>query len=244
MKKNQIAELISCLLIFILGCALMLFPGLGFDDMNYLFFIVMTFYGLLSYALYMVVRRKDDYEYLFIALASVIAASAGVTFQHETPQMVLSLSLIGWISMVAIIKLIKMDYYHDRNNILWFVRTITFVLFLIIGTLTCVNLYYNIEIQSLMLGFFLMVTAILESFDPIVAYLLSKRIRKVKKLEPVMVKENGVKEIKEETIIKIEKEVKKPSKPKSSPAKTKTSTKKAPAKTAKKAPAKKTTTKK
>lgn len=235
MKKNQIAELICFLLIFILGCTLMLFPGLGFDDMNYLFFIVMTFYGLLSYILYMIVRRKDDYEYLFIALVSIIAAAAGVTFQYENPKMVLSLSLIGWISMVAIIKLIKMDYYNDRNNILWFVRTITFVLFLIVGTLTCVNLYYNIEIQSLMLGFFLVIVAILESFDPLVVYLLSKKNRRViQKVDPIMVKENGVKNIQAETTAK----------PKTTPKKSKSSTKTPNKKVANSKPKTKTTNKK
>ena len=205
MKKKQIIELSSFLLIFILGISLIAIPTFGFEDINYLFFIVMVIYGLISYVLYMMTRTEGDYEYLFISLACVLAGTAGLTFHFENPQMVLPLSLVGWISMVAIIKLIKMDYYHDRDNVLWFVRTICFVLLLIVGTITCINLYFNIKIQSIMLGFFIMVVAILESFDPIVDYLLINRHRKfVHHLEPVLVKENGVKE----AIAALKKEIK------------------------------------
>ncbi len=181
----------------------MISPSLGMDDVNYLFFIVMLFYGLVSYTLYMFIRRKDDYEYLFIALASVIAGTAGVIFHDESSTLVLSLSLVAWISMVAIIKLIKMDYYHDRNDILWFIRTITFVLFLIIGTLTCVNLYYNIKIQSLMLGFFLISVSILELFDPIADFLINKKIKSISsESKPIIIKENMAKELSDNNVAK------------------------------------------
>ncbi len=259
--KKQFAELSCFLLIFIVGSLLLVVPTLGFTNINTLFFAIMIFHGLLSYILYMIIREKDDYEYLFTSLASVLAACGGVVFQNYNSQMVLSLSLIGWIAMVAIIKLIKMDYYHDRNNILWFIRTISFVLFLIVGTLTCVNLYYNIEIQSAMLGFFLIIVAILESLDPLVKIILSRRARKVliakeAKLEPIMVQENGIKDIKEE-----KSEVKKVSKPttkkttttkpkttsrKSNSSKSKSTTKKTtkPKTTATKTTSRKSTTKK
>ncbi len=227
--KKQFAELSSFLLIFIVGSLLLVVPTLGFTNINTLFFAIMIFHGLLSYILYMIIREKDDYEYLFTSLASVLAACGGIVFQNYNSQMVLSLSLIGWIAIVAIIKLIKMDYYHDRNNILWFIRTISFVLFLIVGTLTCVNLYYNIEIQSVMLGFFLIIVAILESLDPLVKIILSRRARKVliakeAKLEPIMVQENGIKDMKEEKT-----EIKKVSKPatkKTTPSKSKPTTRK------------------
>lgn len=144
MKKYQISQFICFFIIFCLGAALMIYPSLGFKNINQLFFLIMLIYGFLSYVLYMLIRRKDDYEYLYISLASVIIAMIEVFLPKENVNLVLSLSLVGWMSLVAIIKLIKVDYYHDRNDILWFVRSITFVLFLIIGTLTAVNLYYNI----------------------------------------------------------------------------------------------------
>ena len=178
MKKYHIAQLICFLFIFCLGASFLINPSLGLDNENYLFFIAMMFYGMMSYVLYMIIRRKGDYEYLFTALVSVIAGAAGLILHNNNSTLVLSLSLVGWIAMVSVIKLIKIDYYHDRNNILWFVRTITFVLFLIVGTLTCVNLYYNIEVQSLMLGFFFMSVSILEIFDPIVDYITSRKINR------------------------------------------------------------------
>ena len=175
MKRKQVYSLISDGLIFVLSIILLFIPFTGFDDINLLFFIFMLFYSLITFMLYILTRRKDDYEYLFITLASVLAASSAVCFDLENPHMVIPFSLIGWISMVAVIKLIKMDYYHDRNNILWFLRCITFVLFLIIGTVTCVNLFYNTSTQIIMLGFFFMICSILESFEPLVEYVVAKK---------------------------------------------------------------------
>lgn len=180
MKKNYIIiQFIAFLMIFLIGASLLIFPSLGFENENYLFFMLMVSYSLISYVLYMSIRREKDYEYLLISLVSLIAGISGVVFNNQSTKLVLSLSLIGWISMVAIIKLIKIDYYHDNDNRLWIVRTITFVLFIIIGTLTSVNLYYNIKIQSLMLGFLFIVISILESFDPIFDLIISpKKIKR------------------------------------------------------------------
>ena len=138
------------------------------------------------------------YEYLFTSLVSVIAGASGLTFREQDPNLVLSLSLMAWVSMMAIIKLIKIDYYHDRNDYLWLIRSFTFVIFLIVGSLTCVNLYYNNDIQILMLGFFLVFVAILESFDPIVKYMVKRRRKKITKTEIVTINSNQSKKVKDE----------------------------------------------
>ena len=200
MKKEYIVELISYFLIFCMGIVLLINPNILPQNENYLFFIIMVIYGLISYVLYMIIRPKSDYEYLFTSLVSVIAGASGIVFREQNPTLVLSLSLMSWISMMAIVKLIKIDYYHDRNDYLWLIRSFTFIVFLIVGTLTCVNLYYNNNIQTLMLGFFLTFVALLESFDPIVKYMIRRRRRKITKLESAVIKENKV--------IKLTKEVK------------------------------------
>ncbi len=250
MKKYQISQFICFFIIFCLGAALMIYPSLGFKNINQLFFLIMLIYGFLSYVLYMLIRRKDDYEYLYISLASVIIAMIEVFLPKENVNLVLSLSLVGWMSLVAIIKLIKVDYYHDRNDILWFVRSITFVLFLIIGTLTAVNLYYNIEVQSLMLGFFLISVSILEVFDPVADFLVNHKIKKItKNIKPITIKEKvEVKPIKESKIVKSEvktkpKTVSSKSKNHSSSAKKTTAKSKTTSAGKKKTSSKKTTTK-
>lgn len=234
MKKYHVVQFICFLLVFLVGASLMVYPSLGLSDPNYLFFIIMMFYGLMTYILYLLVRRKDDYEYLFVALISVVAGASGILFRGKNPTMVLSLSLIGWMSFVSMVKLIKIDYYHDRGNVLWLIRTITFALYIIITTLTCINLYYNIEVQSLMLGYLFMIVPILECFDPISDYLVNKNIKQHLKsdLKPIVIK-NDIKELREEK----KKEIKKTSATKTKKSST---TKKAPLK--KPASSKKATT--
>ena len=246
MKEKQIIRLVSYFFIFCMGASLLIKPSLGLENENYLFFLTMVFYGLVTYILYMLTRKKDDYEYLFTSLASVLAGAAGVVFNNQNSALVLSLSLVGWISMVSVIKLIKIDYYHDRSNLLWVIRTIAFVLFLAIGVLTCINLYYNIEIQSLMLGFFFVSVAVLEAFDPIVDYLMFRRVKTMNEdFKPIIVKDHAVVAVEHEPKKEAEKKTEEVKKVVETKPTTKTSAKKATTKkvtTTKKVPTKKTTT--
>lgn len=190
MNRYHKAQFICFFLILCLGASLMVYPSLGLNNINYLYCLIMLFTGFIYYTLYILIRRENDYEYLYIALISVISGTIGM-FVKNNSHLVLSLSLVLFMSLTAIVKLIKIDYYHDRNNILWFIRTISFVIFLIIGTLTCINLFYNIKIQSLMLGFFLIAVSILEMFDPIADFLVTSQIKKKSKnIKPIIIKEN------------------------------------------------------
>lgn len=204
MRKEYLTVAVANIIVFIFGALLVINPSMGMTDVNFMFFVIMIFYGLVNYILYLITRKKDDYEYLFVSLVSIVVGTAGSVFNSENSAMVLSLSLMSWVAMMAIIKLIKIDYYHDRNNPLCFLRTITFVLFLIVGTLICVNLFYNIKIQSIMLGFLLISIAILDVFDPVVGIVMYLH---QEKLEKEALKKEILKEMqaKKKKSIKLEK---------------------------------------
>ena len=73
---------------------------------------------------------------------------------------------------MSLIKLKKSDYYHDRQKRIFILRIITLVLFILIGLLTVINLYYDAKIQVLVLGYFYFIHGILELVDPITNYLI------------------------------------------------------------------------
>lgn len=76
---------------------------------------------------------------------------------------------------MSLIKLKKIDYYHDRQKKIWFLRMITLMLFILSGLLSVINLYYEKEVQILITGFFFFIHGILELVDPITNYLLDKK---------------------------------------------------------------------
>ena len=71
------------------------------------------------------------------------------------------MTLASWVAVMSIIKLIKLDYYHDRENGMLYVNLITFSLFILLGLLTSINLYFNETVQYIMLAFFFVVNGLL-----------------------------------------------------------------------------------
>jgi uncharacterized membrane protein HdeD (DUF308 family) len=71
-----------------------------------------------------------------------------------------------------------LDYYHDRENGMFYVNLITFSLFLLLGLLTSINLYFSQTVQILMLGFFFVINGLLNlAEDGIRILLTSKNIK-------------------------------------------------------------------
>ena len=72
---------------------------------------------------------------------------------------------------MSLIKLKKADYYNDRRNKTWILEVVTLILFILSGLLTTINLYYENDIQVLVLGYFYLIHGILELVDPLTIYL-------------------------------------------------------------------------
>ena len=141
--------------------------------MLYLTFIVYSLIKLLEYFL---TKPKDDNEELYTAIVCAIASLSGFKFIDYNTQMVLSLTLAVWVGAMAIIKLIKIDYLHDRNNKLMYINLGTFFLFLLLGLLTSINLYFSETVQFLMLGFFFITVGLLDLAEDLIRILTDKNI--------------------------------------------------------------------
>ena len=87
----------------------------------------------------------------------------------------LALVLFIWVILMSLTKLKESDYYHDRKNKLWVLNVVNLILFILVGILTSVNLFYTSDIQILIIGFFFLINGILELMDPIVAYILETK---------------------------------------------------------------------
>jgi uncharacterized membrane protein HdeD (DUF308 family) len=160
--KNHI-NLISSSILIVLGILLIIFPWFYEEQPAKLLYVLFAIYGGNKIIEYILTRNGTDHENLYTAIACILASVSGFKFGGYTNQpMVLSITLMSWVGIMSIIKLIKLDYYHDRENGMFYVNLITFSLFLLLGLLTSINLYFSETVQTLMMGFFFTVNGILQ----------------------------------------------------------------------------------
>ncbi len=176
MKKKLVYDSLAAGVITLLGIVLLMFPEGIFEDMNSILFIVMATYTAVKLLQYFLTRvpKDRDYENLLTAIACVLAATSALVFNFQDSAMVLAFTIIGWVFIVGIVKLVKVDYLMDRKNNMWYIKMIDFTLFVLIGVLTTVNLYYSTIVQTLILGFYLVLNGGLELIYPVVSHLLEK----------------------------------------------------------------------
>lgn len=181
MKNKRLFSLLASLAVLLIGVILLMFPDLAFDNVNTLFYTVMYIYAMVVFCEYLLTKEPEDYEKLFTALACTLAGTSGIIFNLERTPMVLSLTLISWVSIMSVIKLIKVDYLMDRHNKMWNVKIVLFGAFILIGILTSINLYYEITTQTLILGFFFFINGLLEVSYPLIEGFYDKYMKLMKK---------------------------------------------------------------
>ncbi len=184
-KKREVllrdmTNLIVSFVLLLMGILMLIVPFLEFMEPNMLLYVVFSIYALVKIIEVIITKNNNgDYEDIFTAIACSLAAISGFKFISYDPPMVLSLTLASWVGIMAIIKLIKLDYYHDRENGMLYVNLITFSLFLLLGFLTSINLYFNETVQVLMLGFFFVINGLLNLAEDGIRILVSRNSIKI-----------------------------------------------------------------
>lgn len=173
--KKVLVDLITAIFLIITGCVVLALPIMGVNNVKVLFIVVLALYGIINLVQFILTIKDKDYEGLFTAIASVVTIIIAAFTDLKTVPLNLAMTLFVWISFMSLIKLKKIDYYHDRKRKIWLLRMITLVLFILSGLLSVINLYYESEVQILILGFFFFIHGILELVDPITNYLLEKK---------------------------------------------------------------------
>ena len=175
MNKKQIVDLITAIILIVVGSALLIFPILEVINVKIIFMVVLGIYGIMNLIQFILTRNSKDYEGLFTTIASVIVLIIVANLNVNKVPWYLAIALFTWIILMALIKLKKADYYNDRKNKVWILKIVTLILFVLTGLLTTLNLYYTNDIQILVLGFFYLIHGILELLDPLTVYLLEKK---------------------------------------------------------------------
>ena len=175
MNKKQKVELIIAVFLILWGSMLLIFPLFHFVKVKMIFISVLIAYGIFNFIKFILIKDSKDYEGLLTTLASILVIIFVSFLNVDKVPWYLALSLFIWIIFMSLIKLKKADYYNDRKNKAWILEIITLILFILTGLLTTINLYYENDIQVLVLGYFYLIHGILELIDPITLYLIDKK---------------------------------------------------------------------
>ena len=177
--KNKI-NLISSGVILLLGVLLFIFPWFNIEEPNNLLYLLFAIYAGVKLIEYILTRNGTDRENLYTAIACTLASISGFKFHSYSSPMVLSLTLVSWVGIMSVIKLIKLDYYHDRKNGMFYVNLVSFSLFLLLGLLTSINLYFNATVETLLLAFFFVCNGLLSLSENGIRILITGKDLKIK----------------------------------------------------------------
>lgn len=173
MKTKQKIDTVIDSFLVIIGIIIVFLSIFKYSDVKLIFISVMICYAILNLVQFILTRDSKDYEGLYTFLASLTVGIIDFFFNFDNTD-VISVSIMSWVTMMAVIKFIKTDYYNDRKDRMWKFRVISLILFIVVGILASLSLNYNSNIQVMIIGYFFLIHGILELIDPITKYLIGK----------------------------------------------------------------------
>jgi len=171
MKRKTIFDLITSIILILCSSAVMLFPLFNISNIKLAFLIVMTVYIVSNLINYALVKKTKDKEGLLTVIICMIATFLLLIIDISTKPLNLAIIILIWIFGMSLVKLKKADYYHDRKNNLWISNMVSLFIFVLIGLLTVINLYYSKEVRILLIGSFFFVNGVLDAMDPLMNYI-------------------------------------------------------------------------
>ena len=169
-----ITQLVLSILIFIGGVTIMIFKSFGLIDMvlyGSIIFFILAFFGVICY---FIRRREGDYEILLFSLISVLTATFMFIFKNEDAAMILGAGLTIFNILVIANRIYKIVTYKNQDNFMWSVKFIGTFLIGFLAILTCVNLYKEISVQTLMLGYYFTCLGVIMTIENLVELLVTK----------------------------------------------------------------------
>ena len=169
-----ITQLVLSILIFIGGVTIMIFKSFGLIDMvlyGSIIFFILAFFGVICY---FIRRREGDYEILLFSLISVLTETFIFIFKNEDAAMILGAGLTIFNILVIANRIYKIVTYKNQDNFMWSVKFIGTFLIGFLAILTCVNLYKEISVQTLMLGYYFTCLGVIMTIENLVELFVTK----------------------------------------------------------------------
>lgn len=166
-KNKNVVLLITSTLTLLLGLSFFFDKYIAFLDGCQIFYVVMLLYFGIEFANYLLTKKYTGMHHLYISLACIIASFSGLKYMNEPSNYVIGITLIGWLIIMLIIKLIKIEELRSKVNFSIFFNIFSMSLFILLGFLVVTNILVGISNECLILGFFFTANGVLNLFEVI-----------------------------------------------------------------------------
>lgn len=175
MKKENKINIGISIIILLLGIIIQLLARIITLETNKILNIALGIYGLIKLIEYILTKPKKDYEIISTSIISFLISLSGIFLMNNNKPIILGITLAIWISLMSIIKLIKLDNLDDKKNKMFYINLYTFIIFILVGLSTCINLYFNQTVQYLILGYLFIIIGLLDLTEDIINYLTTTK---------------------------------------------------------------------
>lgn len=199
-KKRNIIEAILYFILIIIGIIIMSFPAFGLiNPILYLgaLFYIYAFFTIIAYFLS---RKEKDYELLFNSLINIIVASFLIAVPNENVPFMLGTSMLIYTLLILVNRGFIVYKYKINKNYLWVIKFIITFLVIFLGILTIINLYNELSVQTLIIGYYFITLGVMLITEPLFKLFISPK--KFNKIVSKILEEDEKNVTKKQTLIK------------------------------------------
>ena len=153
-KSKNIVVIITSILTLLIGISFFFTKYITLFDGCSVFYIAMLLYFGLEFTNYLLTKKTTGMDNLYKSLACIIASVSGLIYMKEQTNLVIGYTLVGWLIIMLIIKLIRIEDLRNKLNSIVFINIFTMSLFILLGFLVSTNIFMRITNIPLILGFF------------------------------------------------------------------------------------------
>jgi len=171
-KLKNLKEIILYTLLIFLGIIIMLYPSFGLlNSIHYIssLFLIFAFFIII---VYFIAREKGNYNLLFEALISIITATFMFITSDGNPSFILGSGILIFTLLTLVNK--GIDIYRYRVEYIWIIKFIITFLIAFLGFLTINNLYRELSVQTLMIGYYFVTFGIISLIEPVIYLFIPK----------------------------------------------------------------------
>ena len=165
LRTKNIVILTSSIILLFIGMIFFLEDYISFIEGNKIFYLVMLIYFGVEFINYLLTKKMTGMNSLYISLVSLIASVSGLLYGGNNTNLVITITLGGWMFSMVIIKLIRINDLRNKLNNSVFINLFTMSIFILLSCLTLVNIYKGLTNIVMMQGFFFVVYGILNLIE-------------------------------------------------------------------------------
>lgn len=169
MKKTYVVQLIIDAVVVLMGICLFLFPNVASLSPTMIFSLMMVIYAGLELCEYIFDHSRR--EPLFIFIAAALSAFASYFLHSYDAHYVISLTLVVWIIIFAIVKIITLEEIHAKKSNLFIIKLVSTSMLVILGILVSISIYFRISDIGYALALMYLSYGAIEAFCDFLAYL-------------------------------------------------------------------------